>query len=130
MNKKGFTLVELLAVIIILAIVALVATPIILNVVEDSRKSAAKSEAAFIVSGINEYCATQAMRKQMNPTDTTITECGATLDLDTVKAAVDLGTASITGSVTMSGGRVSAATIVSNTYTVTVSGGSVGTASK
>ena len=35
-NKKGFSLVELLAVIVILAIVALVTTPIILNVINDT----------------------------------------------------------------------------------------------
>ena len=37
MNKKGFTLVELLAVITILAVIALITTPIIFGVVEDSR---------------------------------------------------------------------------------------------
>ena len=37
-NTKGFTLVELLAVIVILAIIALIATPIILGVIEDARK--------------------------------------------------------------------------------------------
>ena len=34
MKKKGFTLVELLAVIVILAIIAVIATPIILGVIE------------------------------------------------------------------------------------------------
>ncbi len=42
MNKKGFTLVELLAVIVILAIIALIATPIIMNVVDNARLEAAK----------------------------------------------------------------------------------------
>ncbi len=42
MNKKGFTLVELLAVIVILAIIALIATPIIIGVVNDARKESAK----------------------------------------------------------------------------------------
>ena len=60
MRKKGFTLTELLAVIIILAIIALIATPIILNVIDDARKSAGKSEASMILSGINNYCATSA----------------------------------------------------------------------
>ena len=41
MKKKGFTLVELLAVIVILAIIALIATPIILNVIGDAKKGAA-----------------------------------------------------------------------------------------
>ena len=38
--KKGFTLVELLAVVVLLAIVALIATPIIGNVIETSEESA------------------------------------------------------------------------------------------
>ena len=42
MNKKGFTLVELLAVIVILAIIALIATPIVINVVNESRENANK----------------------------------------------------------------------------------------
>lgn len=37
MNKKGFTLVEILAVITILAVIALITTPIIFGVIEDSR---------------------------------------------------------------------------------------------
>ena len=44
-NKKGFTLVELLAVIVILAIIALIATPIILNVIDDAKTNAAKNSA-------------------------------------------------------------------------------------
>ena len=43
MNKKGFTLVELLAVIVLLGVVALIATPIITGVIEDSRISSFKS---------------------------------------------------------------------------------------
>ena len=38
--KKGFTLVELIAVIIVLAIVALLATPVVIDVINDSRESA------------------------------------------------------------------------------------------
>ena len=39
-NKKGFTLIELLAVIVILAIIMVIAVPQILNVINDSRRSA------------------------------------------------------------------------------------------
>ena len=62
-KKKGFTLVELLAVIVILAIIALIATPIILNVINDAKKEAAKDsfygymdaiEKAIIVNDIDE----------------------------------------------------------------------------
>jgi len=37
MNKKGFTLVELLAVIVILSIIALIATPLVLTIIDDTR---------------------------------------------------------------------------------------------
>jgi len=40
-NNKGFTLVELLAVIVILAIVALVVVPVVMNVIKDARKKSA-----------------------------------------------------------------------------------------
>ncbi len=53
MKKNGFTLVELLAVIIILAIIALIATPLIGSVIEDSRKSANKSTVELIVKEAN-----------------------------------------------------------------------------
>lgn len=41
--KKGFTLLELLAVVIVLAIIAIITTPVVLNVVESSKKSAFKT---------------------------------------------------------------------------------------
>ena len=52
MNKKGFTLIELLAVIVILAIIMVIAVPQILNVIENSRASAWKSNVKMIAEGI------------------------------------------------------------------------------
>ena len=52
MKKKGFTLVELLAVIVILAIIALIATPMILNVIENAKKGASKSSALGYIDAI------------------------------------------------------------------------------
>jgi len=119
MNKKGFTLIELLAVIIILAIVALIATPIVLDVVDDARTSAARSEAAMIVSGVNNHCAAAAMKAQLtgvaaddvcaNKTSLTAAE---------VATMVDLGNATVT-SCTVSNGVVTKLVIVSNTKDVT-----------
>ena len=43
MNKKGFTLIELLAIIVILAIIAVITVPIILNVIDNAKKGAAKN---------------------------------------------------------------------------------------
>ena len=51
-NNKGFTLIELLAVIVILAIIALIATPIVLGIIDDSKASALKVSATYIVDAV------------------------------------------------------------------------------
>ncbi len=57
-QNNGFTLIELLGVIILLAIISLIATPIILNVVNDAQESVDMSTAQLIVnSGHNYYAA-------------------------------------------------------------------------
>ncbi|MCM1371117.1 MAG: prepilin-type N-terminal cleavage/methylation domain-containing protein [Clostridium sp.] len=48
LNKKGFTLVELLAIIVILAIIALITVPIITNIIKNVQESAdARSVEAY-----------------------------------------------------------------------------------
>ena len=54
-KNKGFTLVELLAVILILALIALIATPIILNVINDAKKQAAKDSAYGYMDAVEKY---------------------------------------------------------------------------
>lgn len=49
-NEKGLTLIELLAVIVILGIIAAIAIPMIGNVVSESREKAAVNEALNIIS--------------------------------------------------------------------------------
>lgn len=51
--KKGFTLVELLAVIVILAVIALIAVPIILGIIDDSKKSANKSSEKLYLKAVD-----------------------------------------------------------------------------
>lgn len=53
-KKEGFTLVELLAVIVILSLVSLITIPLILNVVENSRLSAAKISGFNYVKAVND----------------------------------------------------------------------------
>ena len=112
MKKCGFTLIELLAVIIILAIIALIATPIILNVINDARKSAGLSESEMIMSGINNYCATSAMRAQLDGSiDICTDEDGVTID--EVSKMVNLGNAKVE-KVTYINGKVTELVIESN----------------
>ena len=54
-KNKGFTLVELLAVIVILALIALIATPIILNVINDAKKQAAKDSVYGYMDAVEKY---------------------------------------------------------------------------
>ena len=62
MNKKGFTLIELLAVILILAIIALIAIPAVTNVIEDSKKRAAKDSAYGYIEAVKNYTALSTIK--------------------------------------------------------------------
>lgn len=56
MNKKGFTLVELLAVILILGVIATITSPILIGLIDDSRESAFKSSLTGVKKAIeNDY---------------------------------------------------------------------------
>ena len=54
-NKKGFTLIELLAIIVILAIIAVITVPIILNIIENSKKGAAQNSAHGYKDAVQKY---------------------------------------------------------------------------
>ena len=116
-NKLGFTLIELLAVIIILAIVALIATPIILDVVNDARISAGKSEANMILGGINNYCASEDMKYQLDNSYTKI--CTTSMNADNVKDMVNLGNAEIK-EIVYDGKKLTTLVIESNNHKFTL----------
>lgn len=65
MKNKGFTLVELLAVITILAIIALISTPIILNITKQTRENAFIRTCNSIVTATRNY----QMEKEANNVD-------------------------------------------------------------
>lgn len=56
LNKKGFTLVELLAVIVVLAIIALIGFGAVGPIIEDSRRNSAVSTASNYASKVSEEC--------------------------------------------------------------------------
>lgn len=52
MNKKGFTLIELLAIIVILAVIAMIGFPIVTNIINTSRISAAARTCDGVVDAV------------------------------------------------------------------------------
>ena len=60
-NKKGFTLIELLTVIAILAVILLIAAPIILGVLDKARKNTFKNQVLLYVEGLKTQTALAAM---------------------------------------------------------------------
>ena len=78
-KEKGFTLIELLAVIVLLAILMVVAVPKILNVIENSKKSAAESSIKLVKDAIK----TQVTSGSIMGTNFTSDESGCyTFDFD------------------------------------------------
>ena len=55
MKKRGFTLVELLAIILILAIIALITVPMVITLIRNARKSVFKSNAEQVLSASKMY---------------------------------------------------------------------------
>ena len=54
-KKNGFTLIELLAIIVILAIIAVITVPIILNIIDSSKKGAIKDSAYGYKDAVNKF---------------------------------------------------------------------------
>lgn len=100
MNKKGFTLIELLAIIVILAIIAVITVPIILNVIDNAKKGAAKNsvigygkaiELAYTqyqydtqLNGVGSYEATGTTTQSVDVTGGTAITLGVNYDGDDV----------------------------------------------
>ena len=116
-KENAFTLIELLAVIIILAIIALIATSIILDVIGDARISAGRSEANMILGGINNYCASEDMKYQLDNSYSKI--CTSDMDKDDVPTMVNLGNATI-NELVYDGEKLTTLVITSNNHKFTL----------
>ena len=117
MNKnKGFTLIELLAVIVILAILMVISVPKILNVIENSRKSAAESSIKLVKDAIK----TQVTSESIMGTNFTSDESGCytfNFDDQTSGNAKELqlkNKENITGAIKYCNGKFSDDTLVFN----------------
>ncbi|PID15679.1 Tfp assembly type protein [Sporosarcina sp. P34] len=101
LNDKGLTLVELLAVIVILGIIAAIAVPAIGNIIENTKYNAVKSDALNALSAGNLYYAEQP--KETKVTIEQLVERGyldnkgKLLDTVSVDKAVEKNKLSISG---------------------------------
>ena len=64
MKKNAFTLIELLAVIVILAIIALIATPIVLNIIKDSKESSQLRSAELYLGAVENAVASSTLNNK------------------------------------------------------------------
>ena len=62
-RKNAFTLIELLAVIVVLAIIALIATPIVMNTIKKSQKGAAERSAENYIDAVETAVAEERLSK-------------------------------------------------------------------
>ena len=115
-KEKGFTLIELLAVIVLLAILMVIAVPKILNVIENSKKSAAESSIKLVKDAIK----TQVTSGSIMETNLVSDESGCytfNFDDQTSGNAKELqlkNKENITGSIKYCNGKFSDDTLVFN----------------
>ena len=113
MKNKGFTLVELLAVIVILAVISLIATPMILGVIETAKKGAAESSALGYIDAVEK----QIMMNQLDSTKTNIVDRTYSVEELTELGVTIKGTVP-TGNVTIENSQVSNYILGVNGYVV------------
>ena len=93
LNQKGLTLVELLAVIVILGIIAAIAVPAIGNIIENTKYNAVKSDALNAISAANLFFAEEPTASEITVSklvsDGYLDEKGKLGDNVTVKKGTD-----------------------------------------
>ena len=136
-KKRGFTLIELLAIIVILAIVAVITIPIILSVIENSKRGAAVDSAYGYKDGIDKYFVSELsenssynMPDGLYTVDNTNGYLNGTGDLESndpleVKISGNIPDA---GSVVLEGNKVKSACLQFGEYKVAIIEGKVGEA--
>ena len=111
--KNGFTLVELLAVIVILAVIALIATPIVLSIINDTKESAVIRSAEMYVGAVENKIMQENMKLggKLNPKECIVgSEGNVTCDGTPLEIEVN-GDKPDSGLITYDRGRVTGITL-------------------
>ena len=95
--KRGFTLVELLAVLIVLGFIAIIITPIMVSTINDSKKAAIIRSAEMYVKGVEFSIKNQDIIENFDPDKCTVVDfnhirCnGSLIDVDIEKTDISSG---------------------------------------
>ena len=88
-NKKGFTLLELLAILIVLALLTIITIPVIGNVMKSAKKNTATESAYGYIEALKEHMATYSMENDISLNGTYVVNngniSGYNLESQTVK---------------------------------------------
>ena len=134
-KKNAFTLIELLAIIVILAIIAVITVPIILNIIEESSKGAAKDSAYGFKDAVSKYYIQQLSANDKLELNDTYTVTNGTLsggdfgDEEITSLPIPVsGTIPTSGSLTYENNVLKSGCLVVGDYAVTFNeGGTVST---
>ena len=105
--KKGFTLVELLAVLVILAILTLIAVPIVTNIIDKAEKDSELISAKMYIDGVNKSILTYNISNKLKDATCEVQSDG-NLDCDGTTIQVDVqNTKAVSGTITIENRKVS-----------------------
>ena len=114
-KNNGFTLIELLAIIVILAIIAVITVPIILNIIENSKKGAAQDSAYGYKDAVEKYYVSELYDNSSFKLDGTYTISDG--DFDGIEIPLS-GTKPSGGSLTYEGNLLTGGCLVFGDYAV------------
>jgi len=99
-KDRGFTLVELLAVIVILAIILVIAVPKIMDVIKDTTKASLESSAKMVAAQVeNQYTVAQTLSKEFASTGSCMQDWAGLNESDYTSCSYEItndGTAKVT----------------------------------
>ena len=122
MKRNAFTLIELLAVIVILAIIALIATPIILGIIKSSKEQTNEISAENYIDSVEQAIVRENMKGVFRPEECTIDDKVVTCDGKILKVEVD-GEVPTGGTIKINNGSVSIGTeLIFKEFKATING--------